>query len=134
MSALFDGLGRQQDGPDSPPGRALTEAVAALTRPGYPCDAAHLTLFARAAERTAVGELDLLGSFPDQAARVEAGVALTVLYEPVLLSLRRLAHVEESARRFGAQTDEPRRERGEREAKRTGGGTTKAPHLSAGPS
>lgn len=30
-------------------------------------------------------------------------MALTVLYEPVLLSLRRLAHVEESARRFGAQ-------------------------------
>ncbi|OEV00168.1 transcriptional regulator [Streptomyces qinglanensis] len=103
VTALLDGLGWQQAGPDSPPGQALTEAVAALTRLGYPCTATHLALFARAAERTAGAELDLLESFPDQEAQVEASVALTVLYEPVLLSLRRLAHVEESARRFGTE-------------------------------
>lgn len=32
---------------------------------------------------------------------MEAAVALTVLYEPVLLSLRRPAESEESNRRFG---------------------------------
>ena len=37
---------------------------------------------------------------PDE--QVEAAVALTVLYEPVLLSLRRLAQAEESNRRYGA--------------------------------
>ncbi|WP_431980749.1 MerR family transcriptional regulator [Streptomyces qinglanensis] len=105
VAALLDRLGWQEAGPDSPPGQALTAAVAALTRLGYPCDAAHLTLFARAAERMAAAELDLLESFPDQAAQVEASVALTVLYEPVLLSLRRLAHVEESARRFRAEEE-----------------------------
>ncbi|MBO8189021.1 MerR family transcriptional regulator [Streptomyces spirodelae] len=100
VSALLARLGWQAAGPDSPPGQALTAAVATLARLGYPCDADHLALCARAAERTAEAELDLLESFPDRAAQVEASVALTVLYEPVLLSLRRLAHVEESARRF----------------------------------
>lgn len=37
----------------------------------------------------------------DPPERIEAVVALTVLYEPVLLSLRRLAQTEESGRRFG---------------------------------
>lgn len=32
--------------------------------------------------------------------RLEAAVALTVLYEPVLLSLRRLAHIHESQKRY----------------------------------
>ncbi|WP_058046439.1 hypothetical protein [Streptomyces roseifaciens] len=47
------------------------------------------------------------GSSPPRNRRLVAAVAaLTVLYEPVLLSLRRLAHAEESARRF-AGGEEP---------------------------
>ncbi len=37
---------------------------------------------------------------PTPSGQIEAAVALTVLYEPVLLSLRPMAHAEESARRF----------------------------------
>ncbi|MFG2396934.1 hypothetical protein [Streptomyces lydicus] len=37
---------------------------------------------------------------PPPSGQIEAAVALPVLYEPVLLSLRRMAHAEESARRF----------------------------------
>ncbi|AJC54741.1 regulatory protein C MerR [Streptomyces sp. 769] len=37
---------------------------------------------------------------PTAAGQIEAAVALTVLYEPVLLSLRRPAHIQEAARRF----------------------------------
>ncbi|MGO4428966.1 transcriptional regulator, partial [Streptomyces sp. MCAF7] len=46
-------------------------------------------------------DLDLVekyGGSPTE--RIEAVVALTVLYEPVLLALRRLAETEESGRRF----------------------------------
>ncbi|GAA3081077.1 hypothetical protein GCM10020000_78730 [Streptomyces olivoverticillatus] len=41
-----------------------------------------------------------LSEQPTPTGQVEAAVALTVLYEPVLLSLRHMAHAEESARRF----------------------------------
>lgn len=37
---------------------------------------------------------------PTPTGQMEAAVALTVLYEPVLMSLRRMARAEESGRRF----------------------------------
>lgn len=48
---------------------------------------------------------------PTPPGQIEAAVALTVLYEPVLLSLRRMAHAEESARRSEAPPLRPRRPR-----------------------
>ncbi|WP_371127076.1 hypothetical protein [Streptomyces sp. 2112.3] len=63
---------------------------------------AHLLPYARQAEHLAVADLDLLEEFETPEEQVEAAVALTVLYEPVLLSLRRPAESEESNRRFGS--------------------------------
>ncbi|MFE2430800.1 MerR family transcriptional regulator [Streptomyces sp. NPDC059373] len=84
----------------SPAYRMLVSAVATLTRLGYPCDVAHLTPYAHISARLAVHDLDLLEEYATPLEKVEAAVMLTVLYEPVLLSLRRLAEAEESNRRF----------------------------------
>ncbi|MFD7404678.1 MerR family transcriptional regulator [Streptomyces sp. NPDC059866] len=80
----------------------LVTAIAALERLGYPCAIEDLEPYARTLRQLAVHDLDLVeryGGTPDE--QVEAAVALTVLYEPVLLALRRLAEAEESRRRFG---------------------------------
>ncbi|MFF4601279.1 MerR family transcriptional regulator [Streptomyces sp. NPDC001339] len=79
----------------------LVAAIAALHRLGYACEPAHLLRYARQASELAVADLDLIEEYGTPAERVEAAVALTVLYEPVLLSLRRLAEAEESNKRFG---------------------------------
>lgn len=84
----------------SPAYRMLVTSVSALARLGYPCDTEHLLPYGRLAAELAVTDLDLVEEHPTRAGQIEAAVALTVLYEPVLLSLRRLAHAEESARRF----------------------------------
>ncbi|MFG2288830.1 MerR family transcriptional regulator [Streptomyces sp. NPDC048595] len=81
--------------------QTLVAAIAALHRLGYPCDLADLLPYARSAAELAVSELDLVEEYRTPAERVEAAVAATVLYEPVLLSLRRLAEAEESNKRFG---------------------------------
>ncbi|MGK5733905.1 MerR family transcriptional regulator [Streptomyces sp. URMC 124] len=103
VNALLQHLGWRYDqelGELSPAYRKLVTAVAALRRLGYPCGVAQLLPYGQLAARLAVSDLDLIEEEPTPAAQVEAAVALTVLYEPVLLSLRRLAHAEESARRF----------------------------------
>ncbi|MEU4348492.1 MerR family transcriptional regulator [Streptomyces sp. NPDC023838] len=104
VDALIDGLGWQYGGSD-PEGssgayRTLLTAVTALARLGYPCGTEELAPYAAAATQVAVTDLDLVERYATPAEQVEAAVALTVLYEPVLLSLRRLAQAQESARRF----------------------------------
>jgi DNA-binding transcriptional MerR regulator len=89
--------------PAAPAYGMLVTAIAALSRLGYPCAAEDLEPYARAAERIAVSDLDLVERYGTPDEQMEAAVALTVLYEPVLLSLRRLAEAEESRRRFGAE-------------------------------
>jgi DNA-binding transcriptional MerR regulator len=79
----------------------LVTAITTLSRLGYPCAAGDLEPYARAMERIAVTDLDVVERYGTPDEQVEAAVALTVLYEPVLLSLRRLAEAEESRRRFG---------------------------------
>ncbi len=88
-------------GPDSPAYRKLVGAVAELHRLGYPCDVENLLPYAAAASRLAEADLDLVESYDDAEEQIEAAVACTVLYEPVLLGLRRLAEAEECNRRFG---------------------------------
>ncbi|MFJ9413292.1 MerR family DNA-binding transcriptional regulator [Streptomyces sp. NPDC101227] len=83
-----------------PAHRRLVESVAALARLGYPCDTEQLLPYGRLAAQLAVTDLDMVEEQPTPTGQIEAAVALTVLYEPVLLSLRRMAHAEESARRF----------------------------------
>jgi DNA-binding transcriptional MerR regulator len=96
------GFGRDT-GELSPAHRMLVSAVAALARLGYPYDIAHLLPYAHLADRLAAHDLDAIEQYGGtRLERVEAAVALTVLYEPVLLSLRRLAEAEESHRRYGA--------------------------------
>ncbi|MFE9441325.1 MerR family transcriptional regulator [Streptomyces sp. NPDC006602] len=81
----------------------LVTAIATLSRLGYPCSVRDLEPYGRAVERMAVTDLDLVERYGTPEEQVEAAVALTVLYEPVLLSLRRLAQAEESGRRFGGK-------------------------------
>lgn len=91
----------QRSGGSFPAYRMLVAAIASLDRLGYPHGTEHLLLHARLVGELSVADLDLVegyGGLP--AERVEAAVALTVLYEPVLLGLRRLAEAEESSRRF----------------------------------
>ncbi|UYQ64619.1 MerR family transcriptional regulator [Streptomyces peucetius] len=87
-------------GADSPAYRMLVEAISAMRRLGYPCDVAELLPYARSAGEVASADLDLTERYEREEEQVEAAVALTVLYEPVLLSLRRLAQAEESYRRY----------------------------------
>ncbi len=52
-------------------------------------------------ERAAVHDLDEMEAYHSEAEQVETAVASAVLYEPLLMSLRRPAQSEESARRYG---------------------------------
>lgn len=99
---LLELLGRRSGLATSPAFGMLVTAITALDRLGHACDTAHLLPYARQAEQLAVADLDLLEEFETREEQVEAAVALTVLYEPVLLSLRRLAESEESNKRFGS--------------------------------
>ncbi|MFI9603942.1 MerR family transcriptional regulator [Streptomyces sp. NPDC004069] len=104
MDRLGWDYGRACDGtPTAPAYGMLVTAIAALSRLGYPCATGDLEPYARAAERIALTDLDLVERYGTPDEQVEAAVALTVLYEPMLLSLRRLAEAEESRRRFGGQ-------------------------------
>ncbi|WP_059011773.1 MerR family transcriptional regulator [Streptomyces specialis] len=90
--------------PGNPAHGMLVSALATLIRLGYPCDVDQLLPYGRAAAAIAGHEIALIEEFGAPTTQLEAAVALTVLYEPVLLSLRRLAQAEEATRRFGTQT------------------------------
>ncbi|SEN99983.1 MerR family transcriptional regulator [Actinacidiphila rubida] len=87
----------------SPNHRVLTATMVRLKHLGYPVDADTLLPYAQELGRLAVLDLDRLEEWPTPGEKVEAAVAGAVLFEPVLLSLRRLAQEEESARRFGLE-------------------------------
>ncbi|HWM40401.1 MAG TPA: MerR family transcriptional regulator [Streptomyces sp.] len=91
-------------GSSSPAYRMLVGAIAALRRLGYPSAMENLLPYARAAAQVAEADLELIAGYDDAEAQIEAAVACTVLYEPVLLSLRRLAEAEESNRRFSTES------------------------------
>ncbi|MFD8196661.1 MerR family transcriptional regulator [Streptomyces wuyuanensis] len=102
--ALLEQLGWTFDqgaGEQSPAYRMVVSGIATMVRLGYPCDVGQLLPYARSAAELAVADLDLVERYEPGEEQVEAAVALTVLYEPVLLGLRRLAQAEESNRRFG---------------------------------
>ncbi|OKI06714.1 transcriptional regulator [Streptomyces sp. CB02923] len=89
-----------EQGAASPAYGMLVNALAALARLGYPHTVEDVLPYGRIAGELAVADLDLVEEYETPAEQVEAAVALTVLLEPVLLSLRRLAETEESHRRF----------------------------------
>ncbi|MET7525018.1 MerR family transcriptional regulator [Streptomyces sp. NPDC005248] len=104
VDRLLDRLGWafvQDLGSLDPVHRALVASMATLIRLGYPCDIEYLVGQARLMEQVAVHDLDMMESYPAGAEQVEMAVASVVLYEPLLLALRRLAQEEESARRYG---------------------------------
>ncbi|MFE9678795.1 MerR family transcriptional regulator [Streptomyces sp. NPDC006259] len=85
----------------SPSYRSLAVAVAAMRRLGYDWDAELLVSYARLMHRAAVLDLDFVETRESEAERVEAAVLGTILVEPMLQALHRLAQEEESARRYG---------------------------------
>ena len=84
----------------SPPFAQLDAALRALEGVGFPVDPASLQLYVRAAEDVAREEVGLVPR-GDTAAAVAFVVLGTVLYEPVLLALRRLAQQHASATTLG---------------------------------
>ncbi|MEU9557902.1 MerR family transcriptional regulator [Streptomyces fumanus] len=103
LERLGWGHGPASGKPVAPAYGMLVTAIATLSRLGYPCSTEDLEPYGRAMERLARTDLDLVERYGTPEEQVAAAVALTVLYEPVLLSLRRLAEAEESGRRFGGK-------------------------------
>lgn len=76
-------------------------AVATLRRLGYPWDADLMEPYAELMHQVAVRDLDFVETRSFDVEKVETAVAATILFEPVLRALHRLAQEEESARRYG---------------------------------
>ncbi|MFF4187912.1 MerR family transcriptional regulator [Streptomyces sp. NPDC001691] len=91
----------QDIGELSPDHRALIVAVATLIRLGYPWNAELMAPYAELMHRAAVRDLDFVETHPSEEEKVETAVAATLLFEPVLRALHRIAQQEESARRYG---------------------------------
>ncbi|QNP68803.1 MerR family transcriptional regulator [Streptomyces roseirectus] len=85
----------------APARAALAETITSLRSLGAPVDHTTLLPYARLAERTAALDLGQLDGIDDPLESAERALLLTVLLEPALLSLRRLAQQNESARRYG---------------------------------
>ncbi|MGW1072596.1 MerR family transcriptional regulator [Streptomyces sp. NPDC002537] len=86
---------------DAPAKQAIAESLVTLRSLGMDIDWHTLLPYAELARRTAVVDLDQLQDADDPLERAERALLLTVLLEPVLLALRRLAQEDESARRHG---------------------------------
>ncbi|MGX5187337.1 MerR family transcriptional regulator [Streptomyces avermitilis] len=98
VDALIEELG--WDVHKSAPARAaLAETLTSLRTLGAPLDRRALLPYAHLAERTAVLDLDQLDGIEDPLEVAERALLLTVLLEPALLALRRLAQENESAHR-----------------------------------
>lgn len=85
----------------------LVRALLTLRRLGFSRSARDLHPYAEAAHAIATQEVAWLPDRGPRAEAVERAVVMTVLGEPVLLALRRLAQEHESARRFGDDTADP---------------------------
>jgi DNA-binding transcriptional MerR regulator len=92
--------------------KSLAAAFDALDRVGFPLDDATLDAYADAAASVARVDVDSVPTESPEHA-VEHAVVGTVLFEPVLLALRRLVHEDLSSRRLAR--------RGVRTARRTRG-------------
>ncbi|WP_432082215.1 MerR family transcriptional regulator [Streptomyces sp. WAC 04229] len=87
----------------SPVHRSLVAAVATLRRLDHPWDAEQMAPYAELMHQVARRELDHMETLASDTEQVEAAVASTVLFQPVLRALHRLAQEEESARRYGIE-------------------------------
>jgi DNA-binding transcriptional MerR regulator len=87
-------------GDDSPARQELAHALATLRRLGWDVDAHVFDRYARLADRLAFWELKQTPTNRDREDTVEAVVVGTVVFEHVLVALRRLAQENHSATRF----------------------------------
>ncbi|WP_326631683.1 MULTISPECIES: MerR family transcriptional regulator [unclassified Streptomyces] len=94
----------------SPAGEALAGVLVALRRAGHGGFVELLDDYAAAAEPVARADLDYVGRRVAREDLVESVVVGTVLGEAMFSALRRLAHVDASARAYG--DDGPREPRG----------------------
>ena len=99
--ALVAQLGWQIS-PRSPARKVLTETLQTMRSLGADYDWRSLIPYAELAQQTAVLDLDQLADANDPLEQAERAILLTILLEPALLALRRLAQEHESARRHGA--------------------------------
>ncbi|WP_406432032.1 MerR family transcriptional regulator [Streptomyces sp. NBC_00631] len=112
VEALIENMGwRISDA--SPHRPALAESLAALSRLGTDYTAADLIPYARLATFTADLDFAQLDGIDDQIALAERAVVLSVLFEPVVRLLRRLAQEDANHRRHDrhacARGDRPAR-------------------------
>ncbi|WP_457028240.1 MerR family transcriptional regulator [Kitasatospora sp. P5_F3] len=77
----------------------ITDTLHTMRELGLPADWQTLIPYARLAEQTADLDLAQLDGAEDPLERVERAVLLTILLEPVLMALRRMAQENESAKR-----------------------------------
>ena len=99
VDELIDGLGWQVN-PQAPARELLAQAFSALSGLGLPPSETYLRPYIEAAARLGehdVGTLDTAAP----ARMLRRQVVMTLLYEQVLIALRRLAQEDASARRFG---------------------------------
>ncbi|MET9375561.1 MerR family transcriptional regulator [Streptomyces sp. NPDC002992] len=87
---------------EAPALAALTRAVVTLRELGYRSGVDHIRRYALAMHPIAAEEYAVMEEYPVLEEAIEATVAYTMLYEPILLALRRLAHEDVSARLHAA--------------------------------
>ncbi|MER7050623.1 MerR family transcriptional regulator [Streptomyces jumonjinensis] len=110
VTALLERMGWRV-GENSPAREALAHALSTLRSLGAEADWRTLMPYAELAQRTAALDLDGLRGVDDPLERAERAVLLTLMLEPALLALRRLAQEGESARRHSAAREsEPARQ------------------------
>jgi DNA-binding transcriptional MerR regulator len=82
---------------DSPHRRVLAAALDRLDRLAFPAPDALLDQYAEALSRFAPSEVEPIKTETDRATAIEHLVIGTLLYEPLLATMRRMAHESESA-------------------------------------
>jgi DNA-binding transcriptional MerR regulator len=91
--------------PDAPTRDMLAQAFIALRRLGLPIAFTELDPYIQAAALIAEHEVGTVAVEGERGRVVQTAVATNVLYEQVLLALRRMAQEDASARRFGDTAD-----------------------------
>jgi DNA-binding transcriptional MerR regulator len=84
---------------DSPHRAVLAAALDRLDRLAFPAPDALLDQYAEAVSSFAPNEVEPITSQTDRATAIEHLIIGTLLYEPVLATMRRMAHESQSARR-----------------------------------
>ncbi|MDE3725147.1 MerR family transcriptional regulator [Nocardiopsis sp. N85] len=85
---------------DHPAMDALAVVLAGHREAGHPVDDASLDRYAAAIEQVARVDLDRVGDLPTSEEVLEAAAAKTVLGDTLFTVLRRLAQIDESAKRY----------------------------------